>query len=186
MSQPWYEVGKWSIDVNMGPVLGESLTEFASRIDESLFRRLTAEAICIVDSAPTASTVRVMGSPRPATERQDEDRNIYLIIFRPDIMRLSPKAALGEVAHQFAHLVLRLEHGVDSESLPAGDEMADNLAISWGFREEIGANKAERELLQDGGAAAGQEGRQATGKPPRRKRNKVDAGQMSGRRSAVS
>lgn len=184
MSQPWYEVGKWSIDVNMSPILGEALTEFTSRIEERLFRRLTAEAICIVDSAPSASTVRVMGTPCPTPERQDEDRNIYLMVFRPDIVRLSPKAALGEVAHQFAHLVLRLEHGVDSESLPAGDEMADNLAIGWGFTEEIGANKAERKLLQDEGSAAGLEGRQPTGKPPRKKR--VGTGQMSGRSPTAS
>jgi hypothetical protein len=170
MSQPWYEVGKWSIDVNMNQVLGDALTEFTSRIDERLFRRITAEAICIVDSAHSASTVRVIGTPCPPPERQDEDRNIYLIVFRPDIMRLSPKAALGQVAHQFAHLVLRLEHGVDSESLPAGEEMADNLAIGWGFKEEIGANKAERKQLEDQGSAAGQGKRHTTGKLPRKKR----------------
>lgn len=185
MSQPWYEVGKWSIDVNMSPTLGEALTEFTGRVEEKLFRRLTAEAICIVDSAPGASTVRVMGTPCPGPEREDEDRNIYLIVFRPDIMRLSAKAALGEVAHQFAHLVLRLEHGVDSESLPAGDEMADNLAISWGFGEEIGANKAERDLLQQAGSASGLEGRQPVGKPSRRKK-KTDASQSSARSAATS
>jgi len=184
MTQPWYEVGKWSIDVNMSPVLGEALTEFTSRIEERLFRRLTAEAICIIDSASSASTVRVMGTPYPTPETQGEDHKIYLMVFRPDIIRLSSKAALGEIAHQFAHLVLRLEHGVDSESLPAGDEMADNLAIGWGFAEEIGANKAERAQLEGQGTATRLEERQPTAKPPRKK--KAAAGQPNRRAAGAS
>ncbi len=156
MSQPWYEVGRWSIDVNMNPVLSEALTEFTSRIDERLFRRLSGEAICIVDSAPNASTVRVMGTPCPSPDSRNEDHSIYLLVFRSDVMKLTPKAALGEVAHQFAHLIFRLEHGVDSQSLPAGEEMANNLAIGWGFKEEIEANVAERMRLDGQGSPAGQ------------------------------
>jgi hypothetical protein len=170
MSQPWYEVGKWSIDVNMNPVLSDALTEFSSRIDERLFRRLSGQAICIVDSAPSASTVRVMGTPFPSPDSQDEDHNIYLVVFRPDVVKLTPKAALGEVAHQFAHLIFRLEHGVDSQSLPAGREMADNLAIAWGFKEEIEANAAERMKLDGQGSPDAQTECQPTVKPPKKKR----------------
>ncbi len=171
MSQPWYEVGKWSIDVNMNPVLSDALTEFTSRIDERLFRRLSGEAICIVDSSPNASTVRVMGTPSPSLESRDEDHNIYLVVFRPDVVKLTPKAALGEVAHQFAHLIFRLEHGVDSQSLPAGKEMADNLAMAWGFKEEIEANAAERMKLDGQGSPAGQSECQPSAKLPRKKRD---------------
>lgn len=170
MSQPWYEVGKWSIDVNMNPVLSDALTEFTSRIDERLFRRLSGQAICIVDSAPSASTVRVMGTPCPSPDSQDEDHNIYLVVFRPDVVKLTPKAALGEVAHQFAHLIFRLEHGVDSQSLPAGKEMADNLAMAWGFKEEIEANAAERTKLDGQGSPAAQTDRQPAVKQPQKKR----------------
>lgn len=170
MSQPWYEVGKWSIDVNMNPVLSDALTEFTSRIDERLFRRLSGQAICIVDSTPSASTVRVMGTPCPSPDSQDEDHNIYLVVFRPDVVKLTPKAALGEVAHHFAHLIFRLEHGVDSQSLPAGKEMADNLAIAWGFKEEIEANAAERARLDGQGSPAAQTESQPVLKQPQKKR----------------
>jgi hypothetical protein len=183
MTQPWYEVGKWSIDVNMNPVLSDALTEFTSRIDERLFRRLSGQAICIVDSAPSASMVRVMGAPCPSSDSQDEDHNIYLVVFQPDVVKLTPKAALGEVAHQFAHLIFRLEHGVDSQSLPAGKEMADNLAIAWGFKEEIEANAAERMQLDDQGLPEKPAERQTSGKPPRKKR----AGRgRTGQRSPVA
>jgi hypothetical protein len=180
MSQPWYEVGKWSIDVNMNPVLSEALTEFTSRIDERLFRRLSGEAICIVDSAPSASTVRVMGTPCTSPYSRDENRTIYLVVFRPDVVKLTPKAALGEVAHQFAHLTFRLEHGVDSQSLPAGEEMANNLAIAWGFKEEIEANAAERMQLDGQGLPEGRAERQPSEKLPRKKRaGKGRTGQRS-------
>ncbi|MBM4443683.1 MAG: hypothetical protein FJ020_00085 [Chloroflexi bacterium] len=171
MSQPWYEVGKWSIDVNMNPVLSEALTEFTSRIDERLFRRLSGEAICIVDSAPSASTVRVMAAPSPSPDSPNEDHSIYLVVFRPDVVRLTPRAALGEVAHQFAHLVFRLEHGVDSQSLPAGREMADNLATAWGFKDEIEANAAERMRLDAQGSPAGASESPPSEKSPRKKRS---------------
>jgi hypothetical protein len=171
MSQPWYEVGKWSIDANMNPVLSEALTEFTSRIDERLFRRLSGEAICIVDSAPSASTVRVMAAPNPSPDSPGENHNIYLVVFRPDVVKLAPKAALGEVAHQFAHLVFRLEHGVDSQYLPAGREMADNLATAWGFKEEIEANAAERTKLDGQGSPAGASESPPKAKLPRKKRS---------------
>jgi hypothetical protein len=173
MSQPWYEVGKWSIDANMSPMLGEALTDFTSRMDERLFAKLSEEAICIVDCAPGASTVRVMGTPCLSHEGCNDNHNVYLLVFRPETGKLSRKAALGEVAHQFAHLVLRLDHGVDSESLPAGEEMADTLATNWGFEGEIEARIAEWKQLGSQGAAAGPGECQAATKLRKKKSGKA-------------
>jgi len=173
VSQPWYEVGKWSIDANMSPMLGEVLTEFTSRIDEQLFHRLGEEAVCIVDCAPGTSTVRVMGNPCLSHEGGRGNHNVYLLVFRPETVKLSRKAALGEVAHQFAHLVLRLDHGVDSESFPAGEEMADTLAAGWGFKGEIEAKVAEWKQLEGQGAVAGPEECQAATKLRKKKSGKA-------------
>lgn len=139
MSDPWYEVGKWSIDANMSPLLDKLLTDFTGRISDELFQTLSQEIVCILDCSKEASSVRLLDISCPAHESPDLIHHVYAVVFREGLDKLSPKAALGEVAHQFAHLALRVEHGIHGEIIPSGNEMADALAISWGFEEEIKA-----------------------------------------------
>jgi hypothetical protein len=148
MDKPWYEVGNWSLDANMSSKLDKALTEFTSRVDDELFQRLGQEIICIVDCAIGASTVRPVDITCAAHTKKKFRHQVYVMVFRREVEKLSDKATLGEVAHQFAHLTLRLEHKIDSETIPTGEEMADTLAISWGFKEEIEANLAEWEALE--------------------------------------
>jgi len=68
---------------------------------------------------------------------------VNIVVFRPEVERLSDKAALGEVALAFARLALRLDQRIDTETIPVGEHMADNLAAIWGFNKEIDANLAE-------------------------------------------
>ena len=171
MSEPWYEVGKWSIDANISPLLDKALTEFTSRIDDELFQMLSQETICILDYATGTSTIRIMGIHCQPHAKHDLTHNVYILVFRPEMGKLSPKAALGEVARQFAHLVLRLQHGMDSENIPAGEEMADALAIGWGFKEEIETNTAEWEQLESQGVTNLKK-RDGDSKPTKRKKEK--------------
>jgi len=55
VSEAWYEVGKWSIDANISPLLDKVLTEFTSRIDDELFQMLSQETICILDCATVSA-----------------------------------------------------------------------------------------------------------------------------------
>lgn len=145
MSDPWYEVGKWSIDANMSPLLDKLLTEFTGRISDELFQTLSQEMVCILDCSKNTSSVRLLDISCPAHDSPALIHHVYAMVFREGLDKLSPKAALGEVAHQFAHLALRVQHGIDGEVIPSGDDMANALAISWGFEEEIKANIDERQ-----------------------------------------
>lgn len=147
MSDPWYEVGKWSIDANMSPLLDKLLTDFTGRISDELFQTLSQEIVLILDCSKGTSSVRLLDVSCPAHDAE-QVHHIYTVVFREGLEKLSPKAALGEVAHQFAHLALRLQHGVDSQIVPSGDDMANALAISWGFEEEIKASVDERQKLK--------------------------------------
>ena len=171
MSEPWYEVGKWSIDANISPLLDKVLTEFTSRIDDELFQMLSQETICILDYATGTSAVRIIGIQCQPHANHDLTHNVYILVFRREMEKLSPKAALGEVAHQFAHLVLRLQHGMDTENIPSGEEMADALAIGWGFKEEIETNTAEWEQLESQGVTNLKK-RDGDSKPTKRKKEK--------------
>lgn len=148
MSDPWYEVGRWSIDANMSPLLDKLLTDFTGRISDDLFQSLTQESICVLDCSEGASSVRLLDLSCEPHESPELVHHIYIVVFRSGLENLSHKAALGEVAHQFAHLALRIQHNMDSEALPAGDDMANALAISWGFKEEIEANIQEQQNLR--------------------------------------
>ena len=172
MSEAWYEVGKWSIDANISPLLDKVLTEFTSRIDDELFQMLSQETICILDYATGTSTIRVIGIQCQPHAKHDLTHNVYILVFRPEMGKLSPKAALGEVAHQFAHLVLRLQHGMDTENIPSGEEMANALAIGWGFKEEIETNTAEWEQLESQGVTNLKK-RDGDTKPAKKKREKT-------------
>jgi len=145
MSDPWYEVGKWSIDANMSPLLDKLLTDFTGRISDELFQTLSQAIVCILDCSKGASSVRLLDISCPPHGDPEMVHHVYTMVFREGLEKLSYKAALGEVVHQFAHLALRLQHGVDSEIVPSGDDMANALAISWGFEEEIKANIEERQ-----------------------------------------
>ncbi len=148
MSEPWYEVGKWSIDAKMSPLLDKLLTDFTGRISDELFQTLSQEIVCILDCSKGASSVRLLDISCPAHDTPDTVHHVYTMVFREGMEKLSYKAALGEVAHQFAHLAVRLQHGIDSEITPSGGEMANTLAISWGFEEEIKANVDEWQKLK--------------------------------------
>ncbi len=148
MDKVWYEVGNWSLDANMSPKLDKALTEFTSRIDDELFQRFGQEIISIVDCAIGASTIRPLDIACTPHNKKKFRHRVYIMVFRREVEKLSDKATLGEVAHEFAHLALRLEHKIDSETIPTGEEMADTLAVSWGFKEEIDSNLAEWETIE--------------------------------------
>lgn len=148
MSEPWYEVGKWSIDANMSPLLDKLLTDFTGRISDDLFQALTQESVCVLDCSDGASAIRLLDLSCDPHQTSDLVHHIYILVLRSGLENLSHKAALGEVAHQFAHLALRIQHSMDSEVLPAGDDMANALAVTWGFKEEIEANIKERQNLR--------------------------------------
>jgi hypothetical protein len=148
MEEAWNEVGNWSLDARMRPKLDKALTEFVSRIDDDLVQRLSKELICIVDCAVESSTIRVLDVACAPHSGQTLRHQVHIIAFRPEVERLSDKAALGEVAHAFAHLVLRLEHRVDTETIPTGEDIADAIAIRWGFKEEVDLNLAEWEAIE--------------------------------------
>src|SRR4030042_380059 len=115
MSDPWYEVGKWSIDANMSPLLDKLLTAFTGRITDELFQTLSQEVVCILDCSKGASSVRLLDISCPAHDSPDLIHHVHTMVFREGLDKLSHKAALGEVAHQFAHLALRLQHGIGGE-----------------------------------------------------------------------
>jgi hypothetical protein len=148
MDKAWYEVGNWSLDANMSPKLDKALTEFTTRIDDELFQRFGQELICIVDCAVGTSTIRPLDVACAPHSKKKFRHQVYVMVFRREVEKLSDKATLGEVAHEFAHLLLRLDHKIDSETIPTGEDMADTLAISWGFKEEIDLNLAEWEALE--------------------------------------
>lgn len=148
MDKAWYEVGNWSLDANMSPKLDRALTEFTSRIDDELFQRFGQEVISIVDCAIEASTIRPLSVACAPHSKKGFRHQVYIMIFRREVEKLSDIATLGEVAHEFAHLLLRLDHKIDSETVPTGQDMADSLAVSWGFKEEIDLNLAEWQALE--------------------------------------
>jgi hypothetical protein len=147
MDKAWSKVGNWSLDANMSPKLDKALTEFASRIDDELFQRFGQEFICIVDCAIARSTTLPLDVACAPHSRKSFRHQVYVIAYRPEVERLSDKATLGEVAHAFAHLALRLNQRIDTETIPTGEDMADALAIGWGFEEEIGLNIAEWQAI---------------------------------------
>ena len=143
MNKQWSEVGGWLIDVNIRPKLDKALTQFVNRIDDDLMRRLGQQFICIIDCAVRGSTIRILDVPCAPHSGQTLRHQVNIVVFRPEVERLSDEAALGEVAHAFARLALRLDQRIDTETIPLGEHMADNLAAMWGFKEEIDANLAE-------------------------------------------
>jgi hypothetical protein len=163
MNEPWYELGRWSIDTNMSPLLDKALAEFISRIDEGLFRSLSEETLCILDCTTGSSAVRALDISCSRSSKSAFEHHVYILIFRRELEGLSQKAALGEVAREFAGLALRLQHGIDSGSITSGGAMADSVASTWGFQEEIEANVAEREQL----------GVRDTEKPAKRRRSSI-------------
>jgi Holliday junction resolvasome RuvABC endonuclease subunit len=149
MDKAWSEVGNWSLDANMSPKLDKALTAFANRIDDELFQRFERELICIVDCAIARSTTLPLDVACAPHSRKLFKHQVYVIAFRPEVERLSDRATLGEVAHAFAHLALRINQRMDTETIPTGEDMADALAISWGFKEEIDLNLAEWQAIDE-------------------------------------
>lgn len=143
MDKAWNEVGNWSLDAGMRPKLDRALTQFVSRIDDDLVQKFSKEIICIVDSAVKRSTTRVLDLACEPHSGQTLGHQVHIVVFRPEVDKLSDKALLGEVAHAFAHLALRLDHRIDSETMPTGEDIADTIAASWGFKEEVDLNLAE-------------------------------------------
>ena len=148
MDEVWYEVGNWSLDAKMSPKLDKALTEFTSRIEDDLFKRFGDEIICVIDCTSGSSTIRPLDIACSPHSKKKLRHHVYIMVFRSEIEKLSEKAILGEVAHEFAHLALRLDHKIDSETIPTGEDMADSLAVSWGFKEEIDANLVEWKDLE--------------------------------------
>lgn len=148
MDKAWNQVGNWSIDANIRPKLDKALTEFISRIDNDLVQSLSREIVCILDCAVERSSIRALDVVCAPHSGQTLRHQVYIMAFRPEVERLSDKAALGEVAHAFAHLALRLDYRIDTETVPTGEDMADSTAIRWGFKEEIALNLAEWEAIE--------------------------------------
>lgn len=141
----WYEVSNWLLHADHSPKLEKALVEFMTRLDDDLFNELSSEDILILDCATEASTVRTL-TRYCKGHRKLKEHKTHIIVFRRGLQDLSPRAVLGEVAHEFGHLISSLRHDVKT-GLPATlEQEADALAKGWGFAEEIEANRAELEI----------------------------------------
>lgn len=115
-----------------------ALTEFLCRLPDKVADTvLCNSSIAVIDGASSAAwSWRLVC---PAYGRVHETQ-LHIIVLRKHLRGMPYKAVVGEVAHEFAHVVA----GHDMRSDERCQAEADSLAKNWGFQEEIDALDSEQ------------------------------------------
>ena len=113
--------------------------EVSPEIDGLVRRVLTAIPDDCTDDFPPFSVLE-SHSPWYAHFERHSFEEVGRLYIDPRLLTLPGDVALGLIAREFAHLFLEHTSGGSVE----GEYEADDLAIRWGFLEEI---KAVRQLL---------------------------------------
>ena len=122
------------------PEFDRALLEFLKRVSDDVFERIEEMDPIIIDSCG-ASTVGQFAVPC-IIKPDDQMHFLPFVLIGGGFMKRSHRARVGEIAHEFAHLLLGQEQGGEK-----AEGEADAEARSWGFTDEIDA--LEKEELAD-------------------------------------
>jgi len=119
----------------------EALIEFLCRMPANAANCILSNRdIVVIDGAASAAWVwPVICFPHENVLKT----TIRIIVLRKKLREMPYESVVGEIAHEFAHVVLR--HAEDY-MVPSGEnaqEEANTLARSWGFAAEIQALERE-------------------------------------------
>ena len=122
------------------PEFDTALTEFLYGLDDETFELIFNEINPLIFNSLGASTVDrifIPCLPNGDSVTPEGHWRAYVLI-GGGFMERSPKGRVGEIAHEFAHLVEGYK-GDDPywSGGPAAEAAADELAHQWGFGEEI-------------------------------------------------
>lgn len=122
----------------------EALTEFLYRLPyDAALEILCSPNILVIDGSSSAAWAW-----RPNEEMHK--RWLRIIVLRRKLREMPYKAVVGEIAHEFAHVVLHHDEEADftidvdaAEAEHSAQDEANDLARRWGFGEEIEALENE-------------------------------------------
>ena len=118
------------------PEFDTAIKEFLFRLDDETFELITSDIHPVVFNSFGASTAGRLFVPciEGLLNLPVENKGHYLpfVLIGGGFMKRSEKGRVGEIAHEFAHVVLN--HNRGGRKLEAE---ADQLARAWGFEAEI-------------------------------------------------
>lgn len=131
-------LGCYSLPAN--PRTYKLLKEFAQRMPKKALQKLIDQNIAIWESNPIARAEHIECPIRFKCPYDEKKRGLnFVLLDSHSFNKLSAKAAIGVLAHEFAHIALK--HRALSEQKIEGE--ADELASKWGFAEEIKLQEKE-------------------------------------------
>ena len=116
------------------PEFERALYEFLARLDDPTFELITSEIQPVVFNsfgASTAGRLSVSCVEGLLNLPIEQGHFVPFVLIGGGFMKRSEKGKIGEIAHEFAHVVLNHDCGGERE------KEADQLACQWGFEAEI-------------------------------------------------
>ena len=126
------------------PTLLQAIQEVLERLPEEAFETLVTERdIHIFFPESNANTVYLMNDVMPPNaELRTKPR--WFVQLADYLNSSSHMKVVGTIAREFAHVYLK-QAGLPSNIKDLEEEKADDLAITWGFEQEIAASKEQKD-----------------------------------------